>query len=146
MNLWQSGLDYLHGTGHGVGCYLNVHEGPMSIGPRPNPDDPGLSEGMILSNEPGYYEQDKFGIRIESLVVVSKKETQVGFIWMFFGELFFFCDDNLLTIRFSPQYNFNNKGYLCFDTITLVPIQTKLLDPSLLTVEEVGCRFSSVEL
>lgn len=78
MNLWQSGLDYLHGTGHGVGCYLNVHEGPMSIGPRPNPDDPGLSEGMILSNEPGYYEQDKFGIRIESLVVVSKKETQVG--------------------------------------------------------------------
>jgi len=108
--LWQAGLDYLHGTGHGVGFYLNVHEGPIGISSRGNSDDPGLAEGMILSNEPGYYEKDKFGIRIESLVVVAKKET---------------------------QYNFNEKGYLCFDTITLVPIQTKLLEPSLLTVDEI---------
>lgn len=77
--LWENGLDYLHGTGHGVGCYLNVHEGPIHISATPRSEDPGLSEGMILSNEPGYYEEDKFGIRIESLVVVTKKETQVSF-------------------------------------------------------------------
>lgn len=75
--LWDVGLDYLHGTGHGVGMFLNVHEGPMGISYRPYPDDPGLMEGMILSNEPGYYEDGKFGIRIESLVLVKKAETTV---------------------------------------------------------------------
>jgi Xaa-Pro aminopeptidase len=77
--LWDVGLDYLHGTGHGVGMFLNVHEGPMGIGSRPQPDDQGLVEGMILSNEPGFYEEDKFGIRIESLVLVKKAETKVYF-------------------------------------------------------------------
>ena len=61
--LWDVGLDYLHGTGHGVGAYLNVHEGPMGISWRPYPDDPGLAPNMILSNEPGYYETGSFGIR-----------------------------------------------------------------------------------
>ncbi|KAK4337217.1 hypothetical protein RND71_043316 [Anisodus tanguticus] len=78
--LWEVGLDYLHGTGHGVGCYLNVHEGPIGISYASKPSEPGLKEGMILSNEPGYYEKDKFGIRIESLVVVSKKETQIDWL------------------------------------------------------------------
>ncbi|XP_074604675.1 aminopeptidase P isoform X2 [Brevipalpus obovatus] len=110
QHLWELGLDYEHGTGHGVGVYLNVHEGPISISSVARKDDPGLSEGMILSNEPGYYEDGKFGIRIESLILVKKVET---------------------------KYNFRNKGYLGFETITLVPIQTKLLEPSLLTPEEI---------
>jgi len=75
--LWEVGLDYMHGTGHGVGMYLNVHEGPMGISHKPRPTDPGLREGMILSVEPGYYEENKFGIRIENLVVVTKAETEV---------------------------------------------------------------------
>jgi len=66
---------------------------------------------MILSNEPGFYEEDKFGIRIENLVLIKKANT---------------------------KYNFRNRGYLTFETITLVPIQTKLLQPSLLTSEEIS--------
>lgn len=108
--LWDAGLDYCHGTGHGVGMYLNVHEGPMGISYREYQDDPGFDEGMILSNEPGYYEDGSFGIRIESLVIVKKADT---------------------------KYNFKDRGWLTFETITLVPIQTKLLDPQLLTAEEV---------
>ncbi|KAH9530015.1 Xaa-Pro aminopeptidase 1, variant 2 [Dermatophagoides farinae] len=108
--LWDVGLDYNHGTGHGVGMFLNVHEPPIGIANRINLDDPGLDEHMILSNEPGFYEPNQFGIRIESLVVTKK--------------------DNL-------KYNFNDRGYLCFETITLVPIQTKLLDVNLLTTDEI---------
>ena len=78
--LWEVGLDYLHGTGHGIGMYLNVHEGPMSIGSIPGPNDPGLSEGMFLSNEPGFYEDGKFGIRIESIVLVCKADTPVNYL------------------------------------------------------------------
>jgi Xaa-Pro aminopeptidase len=59
--------------------FLNVHEGPMGISYRPQPDDQGLVEGMILSNEPGFYEEDKFGIRIENLVLVKRAETKVCF-------------------------------------------------------------------
>ena len=68
--LKQIGLDYSHGTGHGVGYFLNVHEGPQSISKNNNIK---LKEGMILSNEPGYYEKDKFGIRIENLIYIKKK-------------------------------------------------------------------------
>lgn len=78
--LWEVGLDYNHGTGHGVGMYLNVHEGPMGIAQRMNMDDPGLSENMVLSNEPGYYEPGKFGIRIESLVVTKKVDLKVSLV------------------------------------------------------------------
>lgn len=77
-HLWEVGLDYLHGTGHGVGVYLNVHEGPSGITYRNIPDDPGLKEGMILSNEPGYYEDGKFGIRIESLILAKKVNLEVN--------------------------------------------------------------------
>lgn len=66
--LWEIGCDYKHGTGHGVGSYLNVHEGPQRISPMPN--KVGLEPGMIVSNEPGYYKAGEYGIRIESLVVV----------------------------------------------------------------------------
>lgn len=109
-SLWDVGLDYMHGTGHGVGMYLNVHEGPCYIGYSAHPDDPGLMEGMFLSNEPGFYQDGQFGIRIESIVVVEKAET---------------------------QHNFQDRGFLKFDTVTLVPIQLKLLDSDLLTEREI---------
>ena len=62
-SLWQNGLDYSHGTGHGVGSFLGVHEGPQSISKNFNKSE--LKEGMVLSNEPGYYKSDCYGIRIE---------------------------------------------------------------------------------
>src|SRR3546814_8565641 len=73
--LWQAGLDYAHGTGHGVGAYLAVHEGPQRISPagssQPGGDEP-LRPGMICSNEPGYYKAGEYGIRIENLVLVKE--------------------------------------------------------------------------
>jgi hypothetical protein len=71
--LWHAGLDYAHGTGHGVGTYLGVHEGPQSVAKKA-PWVP-LQPGMILSNEPGYYVEGEYGIRIENLVVVRDSET-----------------------------------------------------------------------
>ena len=74
--LWAEGLDYDHGTGHGVGACLGVHEGPQSISKRAN--SVSLMPGMILSNEPGYYPEGEYGIRIENLVEVVK--SQPGFL------------------------------------------------------------------
>ncbi|KAI8431431.1 hypothetical protein MSG28_015950 [Choristoneura fumiferana] len=68
--LWDVGLDYAHGTGHGVGHFLNVHEGPSGVSWRPYPHDPGLKPGQILSNEPGYYKVGEYGIRHEDLVEI----------------------------------------------------------------------------
>lgn len=110
QSLWSLGLDYPHGTGHGVGMFLNVHEGPSSISPTASPNDPGLEAGQILSNEPGFYEDGSFGIRIESLVITRKAET---------------------------PFNYNQKGYLRFETITFVPIQLKMIDLSLMTDDEI---------
>lgn len=110
-SLWNVGLDYLHGTGHGVGAFLNVHEGPCGISPKVSMTDVPLEEGMILSDEPGYYEDGKFGIRIENLILVKKAET---------------------------EHNFKNKGFFTFETITLVPLQTKMINPSLLTEKEIN--------
>ncbi|KAF5288587.1 hypothetical protein FQA39_LY15366 [Lamprigera yunnana] len=108
--LWEVGLDYGHGTGHGVGAYLNVHEGPVAISFKLFPDDPGLEAGMFLSNEPGYYEDGKFGIRIEDLVLV---------------------------VPYQAQHNFNNRGYLTFETVTFVPKQIKLIKTEMLTEIEI---------
>lgn len=108
--LWDVGLDYMHGTGHGIGSYLNVHEGPMGISWRPYPDDPGLREGMFLSIEPGYYEDGKFGIRLENIARIVPATT---------------------------PYTFKNKTFLTFETVTLVPIQTKMLVPQMLTDKEI---------
>lgn len=110
--------DYQHGTGHGVGSYLNVHEGPSSISFKHSPDDPGLRENMFLSNgnfqfqqikdllpthffffaylEPGYYEEGQFGIRLENIIRVVPANT---------------------------KYNFFKRGYLKFEDCTFVPIQ-----------------------
>ncbi|XP_014608134.1 PREDICTED: xaa-Pro aminopeptidase 1-like [Polistes canadensis] len=109
-SLWSVGLNYLHGTGHGIGSYLNVHEQPIGISWKPYPDDPGLHPGMFLSNEPGYYKNDEFGIRLENIELIVKAET---------------------------KYKFDDNGFLTFETVTLVPIQTSLLDVSLLTDEEI---------
>ena len=77
--LWDAGLDYAHGTGHGVGSFLAVHEGPQRISPvgsaQAGGDEP-LKAGMILSNEPGYYKTGEYGIRIENLVLVVPREAE----------------------------------------------------------------------
>ena len=99
------------GTGHGVGSYLNVHEGPMGISWRPYPDDPGLQVGMVLSNEPGYYQDGDFGIRLENLVHIVQADT---------------------------KHNFRDRGYLTFEDLTMVPIQQKLIDPKLLSPDEIN--------
>ena len=106
--LWNSGLDYGHGTGHGVGAFLNVHEGPQRISPFAH--DVGLQKGMIVSNEPGYYEQNWGGIRLENLYVVKK---EVG-------------------LKDHPD----GKGWLSFETLTLIPFERKLIDRNLLSSEE----------
>nr|XP_018915688.1 PREDICTED: xaa-Pro aminopeptidase 1-like isoform X1 [Bemisia tabaci] len=109
--LWDVGLDYLHGTGHGIGSFLNVHEGPISIHFKVYPEAIDLEEGNFVSNEPGYYEDGKFGIRLENIVrVVPANETKYKF----------------------------KKDFLKFDTVTLVPIQTKMLVPEMLTQQEVS--------
>ncbi|KAI3900745.1 hypothetical protein MKW92_036320 [Papaver armeniacum] len=107
--LWKVGLDYRHGTGHGVGAALNVHEGPQSISFRFGNMTP-LQKGMVVSNEPGYYEDHSFGIRIENLLVVKEINT--------------------------PNH-FGGIGYLGFENITFVPIQAKLVDLSLMSAADV---------
>jgi Xaa-Pro aminopeptidase len=102
--LWQVGLDYDHGTGHGVGSYLGVHEGPQRISKAPNIQP--LLPGMIISNEPGYYKAGAYGIRIENLVLVQPAEG---------GE----------------------REMMCFETLTLAPIDRNLIEPSLLDDEEI---------
>jgi Xaa-Pro aminopeptidase len=74
--LWEAGLDYDHGTGHGVGSYLSVHEGPQNISKKPVMQ--ALKPGMVCSNEPGFYKTGEFGIRIENLVVVTQAEDLGG--------------------------------------------------------------------
>ncbi len=107
--LWEDGLDYRHGTGHGVGHFLNVHEGPQGIGTRAVFNETSLKENMVVSNEPGYYEDGKWGIRIENLVIVRPAKT--------------------------PN-NFGSKGYLTFEHLTMCPIQVSLVDPTLLTQDD----------
>ncbi|WP_076590212.1 aminopeptidase P family protein [Vibrio ostreicida] len=85
QHLWAEGFDYDHGTGHGVGHFLNVHEGPASISKRQI--DVPLVKGMVLSNEPGYYQADAFGIRIENLELVVEKETNGDFSVLSFESL-----------------------------------------------------------
>jgi Xaa-Pro aminopeptidase len=103
--LWQAGLDFDHGTGHGVGSYLSVHEGPARIsklGGAP------LERGMILSNEPGYYRTGAYGIRIENLVLVTE----------------------------APPAAAAEKPLNAFETLTLAPIDTRLIEPAMLDAEE----------
>jgi len=105
--LWKAGLDYDHGTGHGVGSYLCVHEGPHRISKAPG--GVPLKAGMIISNEPGYYKAGEFGVRIENLVVVCER------------------DENGCGVG----------AWLGLDTLTCVPIDTRLVERSLLTSSEI---------
>ncbi len=108
--LWDVGLDYAHGTGHGVGAYLSVHEGPQRIAtpnyPGGGPSEP-LRAGMIISNEPGYYKAGEYGIRIENLILV---------------------EDRLIEGAEAPM--------LGFETLTFCPIERSLIAPALLTSAE----------
>ncbi len=104
--LWMHGLDYDHGTGHGVGSYLGVHEGPQRISKAPN--SVALKPGMILSNEPGYYKEGGYGIRIENLQVVTEATAIPG------GE--------------RPMHG--------FETLTLAPIDRRLIVAEMLTAHE----------
>jgi Xaa-Pro aminopeptidase len=106
--LWDAGLDYDHGTGHGVGSYLSVHEGPQRISKVAS--TVALRPGMIISNEPGYYKAGEYGIRIESLVVVVPVPGPPGSEVTLYG----------------------------FETLTLAPIDRTLVEPSLLTPAELA--------
>ena len=104
--LWNAGLDYDHGTGHGVGVYLGVHEGPQRIAKAPN--SIALRPGMILSNEPGYYKAGEYGIRIENLQVVTE----------------------------AAQIPGGERPMLGFETLTFAPIDRACIEVDLLTDEE----------
>lgn len=103
--LWAEGMDYDHGTGHGVGAGLSVHEGPVRLS---RVSDIALQPGMILSNEPGYYREGAFGIRIENLIVVRQVSSPDG------------------------------RDMLGFETLTLAPIDRRLIEPGLMSVDELG--------
>ncbi|WP_144213383.1 aminopeptidase P family protein [Shewanella donghaensis] len=105
--LWQHGFDYDHGTGHGVGHFLSVHEGPQRIGKNSN--GVPILPGMVLSNEPGYYRANEFGIRIENLVAVIP----------------------------SPTLANAEREMFEFDALTLIPIDKRLINKSLLTQSEI---------
>lgn len=103
--LWSEGKDYAHGTGHGVGCLLSVHEGPISISKHSKYD---IKQGMVISNEPGYYKNGEYGIRIENLEVVSKK------------------------------YLKNSENFLYFENLTRVPFELELINKEILTIDEIN--------
>ena len=103
--LWDKGLNYLHGTGHGIGHFLNVHEGPQNIRLEENPTT--LQPGMVTSNEPGIYRANEYGIRLENLVLTKED----------------------VTTEFGKFYN--------FETLTLCHFDTKPIDKSLLTQNEI---------
>lgn len=105
--LWSRGLDYRHGTGHGVGAYLNVHEGPIGIGGRAFLLNYPLQTGNVVTNEPGYYEDGKYGIRIENDMLIEKTNLKFG-----------------------------DKNFLKFKNLTLVPYCKKLINTKLLSSEE----------
>ncbi|GAA4748799.1 aminopeptidase P family protein [Sphingomonas daechungensis] len=109
--LWEAGLDYAHGTGHGVGSFLSVHEGPQRISPagsaQAGGDEP-LRAGMILSNEPGYYKTGEYGIRIENLVLVVEHPVEGA-----------------------------EKETLGFETLTFAPIERRLIKKEMLSAKEV---------
>ena len=104
--LWAEGLDYAHGTGHGVGSFLSVHEGPQRIATFGGGDEP-LQPGMILSNEPGYYKAGEYGIRIENLVLVEPRDVPGG-----------------------------ERAMLGFETLTFAPIDRHAIAAELLTSDE----------
>jgi Xaa-Pro aminopeptidase len=117
--LWDVGKDYGHGTGHGVGAALNVHEGPFGISPR-WANTEGLRKGMVVSNEPGYYEDGNFGIRIENLLEIRHVKEELNQ-----------QEEHEQTAAAS-----NEKKFLKFAHLTMIPIQKSLIDINLMTDNE----------
>jgi len=105
-HLWDAGLDFEHGTGHGVGAYLAVHEGPQNISKR---GVTALEPGMIVSNEPGYYKEGEYGIRIENLVLVTE-----------------------------PVEGPDGLEFLSFETLSFTPIDLRLVDPAIMSEDEIA--------
>ncbi|KAL4981144.1 hypothetical protein BDW66DRAFT_156236 [Aspergillus desertorum] len=110
QHLWKEGLDFLHGTGHGIGSYLNVHEGPVGIGTRVQYTEVPLAPGNVISDEPGFYEDGKFGIRIENVIMVREVQT---------------------------THKFSERPWLGFEHVTMCPIGQNLIEPSLLSDFEI---------
>nr|AMO02532.1 xaa-pro aminopeptidase 1c [Tityus serrulatus] len=111
-HLYQVGLDYKHGTGHGIGLFLNVHEGPTRIrNPKTQPKASELKSGMFVSDEPGYYEKDKFGIRLETIVTVIEANT---------------------------PYRFDNKIFYTFEPVAFVPFEPNLIKYELLSKSQIN--------
>ncbi|XRM46940.1 hypothetical protein ABZX51_009957 [Aspergillus tubingensis] len=108
--LWKEGLDYLHGTGHGIGSYLNVHEGPMGIGTRVQYTEVPIAAGNVISDEPGFYEDGKFGIRIENVIMAREVQT---------------------------THKFGEKPWLGFEHVTMAPLGQNLINASLLSEHEI---------
>lgn len=105
QHLWQHGLNYLHGTGHGVGFFLNVHEPPQGFAPGlSSRSNTTIVPGMVTSNEPGFYKEGAFGIRIENLII---------------------------------SHQSSDEGFLDFETITLFPIDTQLIDKTQMSAEDI---------
>lgn len=110
--LWRNGLDYRHGTGHGIGMFLSVHEGPQKISVGcPKPWEKPIVPGMFQSDEPGYYEDGKFGIRLETVIMAVDAET---------------------------KNTFNDVKYVKFEPVSFVPYWKKLIDLSIMTPEEIN--------
>ncbi|MGB2932493.1 MAG: M24 family metallopeptidase C-terminal domain-containing protein, partial [Methyloceanibacter sp.] len=105
--LWEAGLDFDHGTGHGVGSYLCVHEPPQRLSRHGTVE---FQPGMIVSNEPGLYREGEYGIRLENLVLVTPSKPIKG----------------------------GDREMMGFETLTLVPFDLRLIDPTLLTSEELA--------
>ncbi|MEM1370903.1 MAG: aminopeptidase P family protein [Pseudomonadota bacterium] len=121
--LWRHGLDYDHGTGHGVGSYLSVHEGPASIS---RAGTVALQPGMILSNEPGCYKPGAYGIRLENLVLVAPCADQVADS----------KDDRGDEKGHDGHHMDNPEGFLRFETLTMVPFDRRLIDLTMLSTAE----------
>jgi Xaa-Pro aminopeptidase len=121
MIAWRYGMktDYGHGTGHGVGAALNVHEGPFGISPR-FANMEGLKNGMVVSNEPGYYEDGAFGIRIENLLEMQYVNPE----------------HNTASNNHEGEGKNTEKKFLKFSKLTMIPIQKSLIDVKMLTVDE----------
>ncbi|TIC56010.1 Creatinase/aminopeptidase [Wallemia mellicola] len=107
LPLWKEGLEYNHGTGHGIGSHIGAHEGPHTISPRWN--DVTLKNGYLVSNEPGYYEEGQFGIRTETIVAIVPHRT---------------------------PYNYNGTQFSTFETLTMCPLGTNLIEAELLSQSE----------
>jgi len=109
--LWSNGLDYRHGTGHGIGSFLNVHEGPARISLGYSSRERPIEIGMFFSDEPGYYEDGDFGIRIENV---------------------------MMSVAATTDHQFSTYQYMTFEMVSLVPFETTLIDFSLMTPKQLN--------